>query len=111
FKELKLADLVIELNKRDKKEFKKTFGELESKNYDLLICPHQSYRSALMAFKIPAKIKIGFKVWWNFFVFNKTTQRVWKVPDALRQLGLIGLIDEETNNALKSYDGIIPQMA
>ncbi len=110
FRELKLADIVIELNKRDKSEFKKTFSLLKKTQYDLLICPHQSYRSALMALQIPAKQKIGFKVWWNFFIFDKSTPRVWKTPDALRQLGLIGLVDTETKMKVDSYSGKIPSI-
>lgn len=110
FRELKLADIIVDLNKRDKKEFQRTFQELRSKKYDLLLCPHQSYRSALMAFRIPARLKIGFKVWWNSFIFDKSIIRQWKTPDALRQLSLVGLIDEESEKAVKQYKGEIPML-
>lgn len=103
FKELRLADNVVEINKKDKQEFSMTFSELKKTSYDLLICPHESYRSAFITIQIKAKIKIGFKEVWNFFVFNKKIERDMKLPDALRQLSLLGVIDNQSKRAIEEY--------
>jgi heptosyltransferase II len=96
FRELRLADVVIELNKKDSKEFSKTFKDLKQKTFDLLICPHQSYRSAFMVAQIKAKEKIGFKEWWSKVLFTKSLERNMNLPDALRQLSLLTFIDPES---------------
>jgi heptosyltransferase-2 len=102
FKELKIADVVVEVNKKNKSDFSNTLKNLKKNFYDLLICPHQSYRSAFIAFQIKAKIKIGFKSWWNFFIFNKIIARNMKLPDALRQLDLLQF-DIESQKAILDY--------
>jgi heptosyltransferase-2 len=103
FKELKLANLVVELNKKNKSEFSETISNLKKNSYDLLICPHESYRSAFITLQIKAKEKIGFKELWNFFVFHKSIERDMKLPDALRQLSLLSLIDKESKRAIEEY--------
>ncbi|MES2768703.1 MAG: glycosyltransferase family 9 protein [Bdellovibrionota bacterium] len=103
FRELKLADIVIELNKKNKEEFSETFKSLKKNSYDLLLCPHESYRSAFMTMQIKAKEKIGFKDWWNPFLFTKFTQRNMDLPDALRQLSLLAVIDAGSKAAIANY--------
>lgn len=111
FRELKLADVVIELNKKNKEDFNKTLKSLKQNTYDLLLCPHQSYRSAFMALSIKAKEKIGFKEWWNFFIFTKSLPRNMNLPDALRQLTLVGILDSEVKVTTENYSGKIPTLA
>lgn len=111
FRELKLADIVVELNKKNKQDFKKTFSELKNKQYDLLICPHQSPRSMFMSLSFKARQKIGFKEWWNGFIFTKSLQRPIQLPDALRQLSLLSLIDSESKQAIENYNKQIPKIA
>lgn len=111
FRELKLAHQVIEINKKNKDEFSKTFNELKKNQYDLLLCPHESYRSAFMSLKIKAKQKIGFKDWWNGFIFTKSIERNMKLPDALRQMSLLGVLDSVTQKEIDLYSGKIPVLA
>jgi heptosyltransferase-2 len=101
FRELNISD-VVELDKKNQTEFSKTILTLKKNSYDLLICPHESYRSAFISLKVKAKIKIGFKKWWNFFVFNKSVLRNMKLPEALRQLSLLQW-DREAQSAISDY--------
>lgn len=111
FRELKLADIVFEIDKKNKERFSEGLKELKNKSYDLLICPHQSYRSAFMAAQISAKEKIGFKEWWNKLIFKKSLERPMQLPDALRQLSLLSLIDRESKKSIDGYSGKIPELA
>ncbi len=113
FRELKICDEVIELNKKNRREFSTTLFELRKTKFDLLLCPHQSYRSAFMAYQIRAKIKIGFKEWWNLFIFNRGVKRNMDLPDALRQLSLFTLVDPKVKEAIKEYQTtkVIPDLA
>jgi heptosyltransferase II len=113
FRELQFADEVIELDKKNKINFKKMFQLLKAQSYDLLLCPHESYRSHFMSMKIPAKTKIGFKNIWNFFIFNKSIKRDLTLPDALRQLSLISSVDSGSKEAIAHYQATknIPAIA
>lgn len=117
FRELRISDIVTEINKKNKEDFKKTFSELKKNSYDLLFCPHESYRSAFMTMQINAKEKIGFKDWWNPFLFTKSIKRNMDLPDALRQMSLLSLIDVESKSVIETYlkhkkiDGKIPGIA
>lgn len=67
---------------------------LQNKSYKRIICPHESFRSARLVSQLKAPIKIGFRNWWNRWVFNNRLDRPMHLPDALRQLSLYTLVDE-----------------
>ncbi len=86
----KVADRVIEVDKRDSATWRRQQKELLSLNINHLICPHESPRTALLVGKIKAKgKKVGFARWWNSVCFDLRTQKPMHLPDALRQLSLL----------------------
>ncbi|MBY0386441.1 glycosyltransferase family 9 protein [bacterium] len=71
-------------------------NRFHGRNYDYLICPHESLRSALISYLIPAKLKIGFTNWYSRLVFHQKFSRPMQYPEALRQMFLLTEIDSET---------------
>lgn len=108
FEKLNVADHVFELNKKNKSEFKKSISILKSQKWEHLICPHESIRSHKIAFTLKANLKVGFKKYFNFFIFDKSIHRPMQYPDALRQLSLLTLINTEFK---KEFETIIEKHA
>lgn len=98
FESLNIVDHVYELDKKNKKNFKQTLQNLEKIKWTHVICPHQSIRSHRVAFSLKADQKVGFKNFYNFFIFDQTCKRPMHLPDALRQLSLLTLLDEDFKN-------------
>jgi heptosyltransferase-2 len=82
-----------------------SYREIQRKlgRFELIFCPHESLRSALFVRSIPAKIKVGFSNWWNFLIFTHRRPRLWKYPDAIRQLSLLSCLHPELQSEIDSY--------
>ncbi len=78
-------------------EAKKVFSKY---HYDLLICPHESFRSTVISAKVRAKRKIGYTNWFNRLVFDDCIQRPMHLPEVLRQLYLLSPLDVEMSTHL-----------
>ena len=92
-KSLALVDDCFEIDKS--KNDKRVDPEIFRRDYELLLCPHQSFTSARIARRVKASKKIGFKRFWNFWAFDVRLERQMRYPEALRQLGLLLEIDPE----------------
>lgn len=103
FLETKLVDHVYTDYQGKKPTWRELKSQLDGNTFDLLICPHESFRSAWIAAHIHAKIKIGFYKWWNGIVFNQRELRPLHWPEVLRQLSLVGLVDIELNKKLNEF--------
>jgi heptosyltransferase-2 len=68
-----------------------------------LICPHQSLRSQLMSFKIKAHQKTSFKNFYNFLIFTDLVHKPTELPEALRNLSLLGSVYPEIKNTFADY--------
>lgn len=90
FLKTKIVDQVFEIKKGQQDSYENILTQLQTQKIDFLISPHQSVRTGLFCRKIKAKHKISFHNWWNFFVFSDRIHRNDKLPDALRQLSLLG---------------------
>lgn len=88
-KELGLVDRVFEIQKKNKASYQAVIESLKGTEFDYLLAPHQSVTSALLARRISAKKKIGFKKWWNGIFFDERIVFDHSLPDALRQLSLL----------------------
>jgi heptosyltransferase-2 len=118
-KSLELVDEVFEIKKSDRQSYKKILKTLNKTEFQILICPHESLRSALFTFQLKASKKISYDHWWNFFVFNETITRDLNLPDPLRQLSLISslehkmamLVDQYSDEHSISSLGPIPEWA
>jgi heptosyltransferase II len=100
-KENQLVDVVHDQFSKTKPnyfEIRKTFSHL---NYDLIVCPHESFRSTGITSYIRAQRKIGFKNWLNSWVFTDYVERPMHLPEALRQLSLLQFVDPQTTSHLK----------
>ncbi len=87
--DLKLCDKVFEVERGNGKDKNQVFKNLKSLKFDLIFCPHQSFRTARLVSQLSANQKIGFYRWWNFLNFDVRIKRDPTLPDALRQLSLI----------------------
>ncbi len=103
FRELKLADTVLEVNKSQCEDYKDKIGSLKKQSFDIIFSPHYSFRSGFIVQLLKAKQKVGFREWWNFWIFNHSVKRNLLLPDALRQLQLLAFQDTEVNEMLKEY--------
>lgn len=95
FKELQLVDEVIETNKKDLESRRQTLNLLHNQSWDLIVSPHESPRTALWVWRIKAKRKVGFRQWWNFFVYTDRVKKSYELPDALRQLRLMQVLSKD----------------
>jgi|SaaInlStandDraft_5_1057022.scaffolds.fasta_scaffold04872_4 heptosyltransferase II len=91
----KLVDEVVEVDKTSKKSVADSQDRLIKQEFRYVICPHESLRTQLLCIKLKAEFKFGFHKWWNGLIFNKTIKRNMNLPDALRQLNLITLMDKD----------------
>lgn len=88
FKDNPLYSEVYELKKSDSEAYAKLQTQLKATEFSEIYCPHESLRSALFVQKLIAKKKIGYKKWWNFWIFSQRYARDRSMPDAIRQLSL-----------------------
>jgi len=73
-------------------EFFRLISRIRKENYDLIICPHRSYRSALITHLSQVPVTIGFDI--NPFAFLLTYQAVYNIHEheIKRNLKLLQLI-------------------
>ncbi len=88
-----LVDEAIEADKSSKESWAKAVTQLKARRFDLLFCPHESFRSLKLAAELQAERKIGYRHFLNFFVFDDRLRRPLELPEALRQLALLAPID------------------
>ncbi len=100
FKQLKLIDDFVEVDKTDKDSWKTSFQHLKGIEFENIFCPHESVRSAIMVKRLKATHKIGFANWWNFFTFNERVMKFQAWPEALRQLTLLSSKSEIVKSSL-----------
>jgi heptosyltransferase-2 len=93
FTETGLADEVVTINKKDKKQAAEAMASLRAREWDVVFVPHESVRTALMMSRLKAKHKVSFRQWWNGIFYDKRVQKPMDYPDALRQLSLLTPLD------------------
>jgi heptosyltransferase II len=105
-KELKLVDHFFEIAKGEAKSYRKTLFEISGIRFDLVLSPHESFRSATFISRIQANKKIGFKKWWNFLFYDFRVQKNFSQPEAIRQLSLLMPIWPELKEKIKTISPI-----
>lgn len=90
---LKLVDECVEVDKENGRGWAEARAVLRERRFSLLVCPHESFRSALFARKMSAEKKIGFKRFFSFLAFDHQVVRPMHLPEALRQLSLLTPVD------------------
>jgi heptosyltransferase-2 len=107
--ELKLVDEIVEYDKSRPQEWSTIKDELQGRSFNWVVCPHQSLRSLLLVRKLQAQCKLGFGSWWRSLLFHKSLPRPMQLPDALRQLSLMTLVDSDFSTEFWHYsqqDGV-----
>jgi heptosyltransferase-2 len=85
---------VIEVDKALRASWSKAVTNLKRRNFDWILCPHESTRSAFLVWQLTAKHKVGFSRPLNILAFNHRLRRPLELPEALRQLALLEPIDK-----------------
>jgi heptosyltransferase II len=84
-----LIDEVVEADKSSPESWAAVESKLTNVSWSLIYCPHQSPRSLLLARKLRAPRKVGYRSLLGKFVFNEAVERPMHLPEALRQLVLL----------------------
>lgn len=98
---------VDEIILNDKKGLNKIFGvwktarAIKKSGIDILLVPHRSFRSALIAWMSGVPIRIGFTSSEGWFLYTKTVPFSWMIHDAERNLSLLHGIVKENFKAEK----------
>lgn len=95
FIKTKLVDKVFEIKKGDANSYSMVKSELKSTVFDLFFCPHQSARSYFFSLGVKAKIKIGYKQWYNLLFNTYRVERDLRLPEPLRMLQLLIPLSED----------------
>lgn len=93
FLKLNLVDEVHEVQKGVVDTYARAAEAINQNLVDFLFCVHRSFRSYLFSLKIKAKCRIGYNLSFNFFGYAKRTKRNLKLPEPLRILQLLALVD------------------
>lgn len=94
FLKYKLADQVIEIDKKSGVGRARALESLKSETWDWIVCPHESPRTALWMMGLKAEQgKVAFRKWWNAPFFTRRVEKPVEYPDALRQLSLMTPLD------------------
>lgn len=92
----KLADHCFEVDKKDASKNKSILNEIKSQDWQRVICPHESYRSAFLVRSLKVREgAVGFKKYWNAPFFSRRVGKDYALPDALRQLSLLAAISPQ----------------
>jgi len=100
---LRLVDRVLEVEKGNSRSYRDVKRQLQNTHLELIVCAHESVRSALLVFGLRADAKRGYAKFWNHLVFNQRVRRDLRLPEALRQLQLIGFADPRLRQDLENY--------
>ena len=74
----------------------KTARAIKKTNADILLVPHRSFRSALIAWLSDVPVRIGFTSSEGWFFYTKTVPFSWMIHDAERNLSLLqGIVKEK----------------
>lgn len=83
-------------------EIRERFGD---SRYELLICAHESWRSNFISAFIKADKKIGFKNFWNGWIYDERIERHLPWPEVLRQMELLSVLDKNLAESLAQFKG------
>jgi len=93
FSEAGLIDEVVEVEKSSRESWRAAQKAFASRTFDLLLCPHESFRTAMFVRSVKAQRKIGYRRFFNRFIFDDRIVRPLELPEALRQLALLSPIE------------------
>lgn len=89
FCKLGLVDYYYEMDKKNPRSLKEIQKILQGIHFNNIFCPHRSIRSAFFVKGLKANNKIGYRHWWNRWVFNIRVERPMHYPEPIRLLSLL----------------------
>jgi len=92
---LGLVDEVMEVDKSSSASWREAARRLRAREFEWLICPHESPRSLLLVARLRAKRKIGYRNGVLGWVFNARLERPMPFPEPVRQLALLSGLPSE----------------
>jgi len=101
-----IVDEVQEVRKKPSGNWGEVKRNLNKIKFNLIVCPHESFRTAMFVFGLNGNEKIGYWHLWNFFAFSKRCPRPMGLPESLRQLSLISELDKDVNEELRKIQKI-----
>ncbi len=101
----RLVDEVIEVDKKDREDWRSAVAKLKARKFDWLICPHESPRSTWLARALQAERKVGYRHLLSFLAFHHRVRRPLELPEALRQLALLEPFEPEWRKRLDQFAG------
>lgn len=102
-----LVDEICEIEKGgadDQATWRAARQKLARRRFSLIFCPHESFRSARFVFGLNSRRKIGYKRFFNSVIFTDRIQRPMHLPEALRQLALLGPLSDGWRTRLREYE-------
>ena len=99
-----LVDEVVEVDKKVKNSWRSAALNLRARQFDSVISPHLSFRTALFVWRLKAKHKVGYARFFNFFIFNERVSRPMALPEALRQLALLAPFNKIWKSRLAEFE-------
>ena len=86
-------------------EFKRLTGELRSRNFDAVIIPHRSLRSALLAWRAGIPVRVGFSSSAGRLFLTHKVPFSWLLHDVERNLALLSPLAENLKAAFPGLAG------
>ncbi len=80
----------------------------KNNHYEVLICPHESFRSLLISRTISADKKIAYQSFLGKFVYDQMIPRPMHFPEALRQISLLSLLSSEVQKQMATWKESAP---
>ncbi len=93
FLKLNLVDEIFEVQKGSSDAYSAVANAINQQPVDYLFCIHRSFRTYLLSLKINATCRIGYSLGFNFLGFDKKVKRNLELPEPLRIIQLLALVD------------------
>tara|TARA_B110001454_G_scaffold213372_1_gene231451 strand:- start:36912 stop:38054 length:1143 start_codon:yes stop_codon:yes gene_type:complete len=93
FLKLKLVDEIFEVLKGSGDAYAAVAENINRQPVDFLFCIHRSFRSYLLSLRIKANCRVGYKLNFNWFGYQRKVCRNLNIPEPLRILQLLALVD------------------
>lgn len=99
----RLVDEVIEVNKATRTSWRDAVDRLKKREFAYVFCPHESFRSALLAARLKGQIKIGYRRFFNRFIFSPRIVRPMQYPEVIRQLAMLAPVSKDWALRLQKF--------
>jgi heptosyltransferase-2 len=98
------VDLAFEVEKGKSNSYSEAVFKINQHDVDVVVCPHRSFRSALLAFQIKAAVKVGFRSWWGRLIFKRTVTYHKNWPDVIRQMNILSVLSQTVRIEIEKKD-------